>query len=69
MLPVIGALIALVIYDRFKTYFEPFIVGYSALLFIFNLAYLVMLQTGEIAKPLGYGFIVLDAPASSSPAW
>jgi formate hydrogenlyase subunit 3/multisubunit Na+/H+ antiporter MnhD subunit len=62
ILPVIGALIALVIYDRFKTYFEPFIVGYSALLFIFNLAYLVMLHTGEIAKPLAYGFIVLDAP-------
>jgi formate hydrogenlyase subunit 3/multisubunit Na+/H+ antiporter MnhD subunit len=62
ILPVIGALIALVIYDRFKTYFEPFIVGYSALLFILDLAYLLMLQSGKIAEPLAYGFIVLDAP-------
>jgi formate hydrogenlyase subunit 3/multisubunit Na+/H+ antiporter MnhD subunit len=62
ILPVIGALIALVIYDRFKDYFEPFIVGYSALLFILDLAYLLMLQSGSILKPLAYGFIVLDAP-------
>ena len=62
ILPVIGALIALVIYDRFKTYFEPFIVGYSALLFILDLAYLLMLQSGKISEPLAYGFIVLDAP-------
>ncbi|HEY3272431.1 MAG TPA: proton-conducting transporter membrane subunit [Methanocella sp.] len=62
ILPVIGALIALVIYERFKDYFEPFIVGYSALLFIFDLAYLLMLQSGKISEPLAYGFIVLDAP-------
>lgn len=62
ILPLVGALIALVIYDRFKTYFEPFIVGYSAMLFIVELAYLLMLQSGAIAKPLAYDFIVLDAP-------
>jgi formate hydrogenlyase subunit 3/multisubunit Na+/H+ antiporter MnhD subunit len=62
ILPVVGALIALVIYDRFKQFFEPFIVGYSAFLFIIELAYLLMLQSGAISKPLAYGFIVLDAP-------
>lgn len=62
ILPLVGALIALVIYDRFKPLFEPFIVGYSALLFIVELTYLLMLQAGTIAKPWAYGFIVLDAP-------
>lgn len=62
IIPVIGALIALVIYDRFQQSFEPFIVGYSAMLFLVELAYLVMLYLGDIAEPLAYGFIVLDAP-------
>jgi formate hydrogenlyase subunit 3/multisubunit Na+/H+ antiporter MnhD subunit len=61
ILPLAGALITLVIYDRFKEFFEPFIVGFSALLFDGELAYLLMLQSESI-DPLAYGFIVLDAP-------
>jgi manganese/iron transport system permease protein len=56
ILPLAGALIALVIYDRFKEYFETFIVGFSALLFVGELAYVLMLQSGSI-DPLAYGFM------------
>ncbi len=61
ILPIAGALVALVIFDRFKQFFEPFIVGFSALLFGGELAYLLALQAGSV-RPLAFGFIVLDAP-------
>ncbi|HUL61765.1 MAG TPA: oxidoreductase, partial [Methanocella sp.] len=51
----------MVTFDRFKEFFEPFVVGFSALLFGGELVYLLALQSGDI-RPLAFGFIVLDAP-------
>jgi|AGTN01.3.fsa_nt_gi Formate hydrogenlyase subunit 3/Multisubunit Na+/H+ antiporter, MnhD subunit len=62
LLYVIGAMIALLMYEYGKKLFEPFIIGYSALVFILELAYLLLLQSGTISEPLAYDFIVLDAP-------
>jgi formate hydrogenlyase subunit 3/multisubunit Na+/H+ antiporter MnhD subunit len=62
VLSIVGAMIALVIYEYYWKLFRPFVVGFSAFLFIVELAYLLLLQSGSIARPLAYGFIVLDAP-------
>lgn len=60
ILPVIGALIALALYQYYKPAFEAFLIIYTALLFALDLGYLLQLQGGM--KPLSYGPLTLDAP-------
>jgi formate hydrogenlyase subunit 3/multisubunit Na+/H+ antiporter MnhD subunit len=59
---IVGALTAFVLYEYYRKLFKPFVIGFSTFLFLAELAYLLLLQSGTIARPLAYGFIVLDAP-------
>jgi formate hydrogenlyase subunit 3/multisubunit Na+/H+ antiporter MnhD subunit len=60
ILPIVGALVALVAYDRFSRHFDVLVMGYSAFLFAVDVGYLLLLQGGM--EPLAFGLIVLDPP-------
>jgi len=61
IMPIIGALLTYALGKYSEKAQDVFLVAYSALIFLVDVAYLAMLQSGAL-KPQAYGFIVLDAP-------
>lgn len=63
LLPVAGSIILYLLRNFSEKFLRGFIAGFMALLFVLDLAYILLLQSGTIS-PAAVGPIVLDAPGA-----